>query len=265
MGQTTNILYLSVMLFVWIGVAEIGAQDTNLVAGSAAQPRIVCLEPNFDFGRAIGTNDVSHAFKIVNEGDAPLKITRIHVGCGCTEAKVGADTIAPHSFTDLTVQFKTAGRVGPQRKSIYVHSNDPQSPILRLEMGGDIVAPKSLGGMCGGIAVVGTPANVKPKGDFYAVPEELVLIASPGQTNTVTRFIAVRSMTGGAFKVIDVVLPFPGQTEITESTGASGFLVRLSGLLPSFDQDGKIVTIRIKDGPFLSIPVIIKNRNGGNY
>ena len=264
MSRTTNKVLFSSLLLLLIVAVDVGAQETNSAAGLTAQPRIVCTEPNFDFGRVIGTNEVTHAFRIANEGDSSLKIIQIHAGCGCTEAKAGSDSIAARSSTDLTIRFKTAGRAGPQRKSIYVHSNDPQSPILRLEMSGDIVVPKGLGGRVVGDAVAGTPANGKAKGDFYAVPEELVMITSPGQTNPVTRFIAVRSMTGGAFKVIDVVLPFPGQTEITESTGASGFLVRLSGLLPSLDQDGKSVTIRIKDGSLLSIPVIIKTRSGGN-
>jgi len=255
-----NILYLSVILFAWIGVAGAGAQDANLATGTAAQPRIVCLEPNFDFGRVIGTNDVSHAFKIANAGDAPLKITRIRVGCGCTEAKVGADTIAAQSSTDLSVQFKTAGRVGPQRKSIYVHSNDPQSPILRLEMGGDIVVPKGLGGRSVGDAVAGTPSNGKAKDDFYAVPEEIVMITSPGQTNAVTRFIAVRSLSGKVFKVADVTLPCPGNAEITDSFDAAGCLIKLSGLVPLPGLDGRAVMIRMQDGTSLSIPLILKKR-----
>lgn len=247
-------------MFVWIGVTGIGAQDTNLAAGTAAQPRLVCSDPNFDFGRVIGSNDVSHAFKIANEGDAPLKITRIHVGCGCTDAKMGTDTIAAHSSTELTILFKTAGRVGPQRKSIYVHSNDPQSPILRFEMSGDIVVPRGLGSRSVGDAVAGTPANGKAKGDFYAVPEELVMITSPGQTNTVTRFIAVRFLSGKVIKVANVTLPCPGKSEITDSFDAAGCLIKLSGLVPLPGLSGRAVMIRMQDGTSLSVPLILKSR-----
>ena len=247
-------------MFVWIGVTGIGAQDTNLAAGTAAQPRLVCSDPNFDFGRVIGSNDVSHAFKIANEGDAPLKITRIHVGCGCTDAKMGTDTIAAHSSTELTILFKTAGRVGPQRKSIYVHSNDPQSPILRFEMSGDIVVPKGISKKAGDDLLQGTEGKRTPRGDFYATPDELVFVALPGQTNTLTRFVAVRSVSGNPFKVADVTLPCPGKVEITESAGASGCLIKLSGVLPLPGMDGKAVTIRMQDGTFLSVPLILKRR-----
>lgn len=105
------------------------------------QPRIVCAEPNYGFGRVVGTNQVAHVFKIANDGNAPLIITRIHAACGCTEVEIVSDTIAAHEATDLSVKFNTAGRVGPQRKSIYIHSNDPLNPILCLMLNGDIVAP----------------------------------------------------------------------------------------------------------------------------
>ena len=260
MSRTTNKVLFSSLLLLLIVVADVGAQETNSASGLTAQPRIVCTEPNFDFGRVIGTNEVTHAFRIANEGDASLNIIRIHAGCGCTEAKAGSDSISARSSTDLTVRFKTAGRAGPQRKSIYVHSNDPQSPILRLEMSGDIVVPRGISKKAGDDLLQGTEGKRTPRGDFYATPDEIVFVALPGQTNTLTRFVAVRSLSGKVFKVVDVTLPCPGNAEITDSLDAAGCLIKLSGLVPLPGMDGKAVTIRMQDGTFLSVPLLLKKR-----
>jgi len=114
MGQMTNKVYLATLWLLLIVGVE--AQELNPVAGLTNQARIVCSEPNFDFGSVIGTNEMGHVFRLVNEGDVPLNITRIHTGCGCIEAKALSDTIPAHSSTELTVRFKMAGRVGPQQK-----------------------------------------------------------------------------------------------------------------------------------------------------
>jgi len=107
--------------------------------------------------------------------------------------------------------------------------------------------------------VAGTSSKGTAKGDFYAMPEELVFVVSPGQTNAVTRFMAVRSVSGKPVKVTDVVLPCPGKFELSEVHGTSECLIRLSGVLPTPEIDGKAVKIRLQDGITLPVPLILRS------
>jgi hypothetical protein len=50
----------------------------------AAEPKLPCDTPNFDFGYATQTQNVRHAFLLRNTGDAPVSIERVHNTCGCT-------------------------------------------------------------------------------------------------------------------------------------------------------------------------------------
>lgn len=247
-----------VLFFLLAGVSGIEAKEASQVASSVAPPKIVCAAPDFDFGRVVGTNDVNHAFRIVNDGDEPLNITRIHAGCGCTETKLQSDTIPAHSATELSITFKTSGRIGPQRKSIYIHSNDPINPIICLVMSGNIVMPRGALTMPVPDPALGPAKKKVTQGDYYAVPEELIFLSSPGKTNPVTRFIAIRSLDGKAIKIQDVKLPCLGNARITLSSEVSSSLVELTNLYPSLDMNGKSVHILMQDGKSLIIPIVVK-------
>ena len=103
------------------------------------QPRIACSAPAYDFGKVGNTAQVVHVFQVANEGAIPLVIKSVDTGCGCTAAKSGSNTVGPGSNTEVTVKFDTANRSGPQRKAIYVQSNDRVNPIFRLELTGDLI------------------------------------------------------------------------------------------------------------------------------
>jgi hypothetical protein len=181
---------------------------------STNEPRIACAAPNYDFGKMCNTALVTHIFLLANEGTAPLAITSLNSGCGCTVAKSSVTAVGPGSNTEVTVKFDTANRTGPQRKSIYVQSNDRRTPTLRLELTGDLFGspvlvrpftpvvagsgpvPTSVGtvvptvrGRLGDTSLPKTDTLT----DLYTIPTELTLVMIPGQTNTVCRYLAIRS------------------------------------------------------------------------
>ena len=106
-----------------------------LLPAANAAPRIVCPEPEYTFGVMEDTNNVEHVFAIRNEGDAPLTIGNVRACCGAT-ATIATNSIAPGSNASLRVVFSLRGRNGEQHKSVYVASNDPQSPYLQLRLTG---------------------------------------------------------------------------------------------------------------------------------
>ena len=112
-------------------VVVVGHAQTN-------QPRIACAAPSYNFGRIGNTSPVAHTFQLVNVGTAPLAISSVETGCGCTAAKAGTNAIAPGGGTEIMVRFDTAHRTGEQHKAIYVQSNDRTNPLFRLEITGEL-------------------------------------------------------------------------------------------------------------------------------
>lgn len=107
----------------------------SLLAGAIAHagPRIVCAQPAFEFVISNGQSHVEHSFELGNEGDAPLVIEKVHACCGAT-VKWSLNTIPPAMNSVLEVSMDLRGKRGQIRKSIYVHTNDPQCPILSIRL-----------------------------------------------------------------------------------------------------------------------------------
>ncbi|HNR30511.1 MAG TPA: DUF1573 domain-containing protein, partial [Candidatus Hydrogenedentes bacterium] len=104
-------------------------------------PKIVCPDPEFDFGEKDEDVSVEHEFVIRNEGETPLEITNVRTSCGCTAAKPKDSTVAPGSETRIAATLSLRGRQGENAKTITVMSNDPVTPNLVLTMKGVVTAP----------------------------------------------------------------------------------------------------------------------------
>jgi len=103
--------------------------------GSGMGTPVIQFETNFfDFGKLIAPGAVAGVFKFKNAGEGVLQVDPPHPSCGCTVAKVIPDTLVPgeHGEIDYTVNLDHAMQ-GVQ-KHIMVHSNDPQTPDVRLTM-----------------------------------------------------------------------------------------------------------------------------------
>jgi len=303
------------------------------------QPRIACSAPTYDFGKVGNTSQVTHVFLVANEGTAPLVISSVDSGCGCTAAKAGTNAIAPGGDTAVTVKFDTANRSGPQHKAIYVQSNDHVNPIFRLELTGDLidvppfnrpsapVAPvtvtagpgtvrtspgkvdfgrvkpgdqpegqvivsgegtnefKVLGAAsaCTNLALrvepmegrrwkvmakllpprpvgrgeseiairtthpamgeIKVPVAWEALSDIYTIPSEVSLVASPGQTNAVCRYVAIRSHSGKPFKVERIELPEAGMVADPEPAPNGGYRCEIQNILPSADLNGRSIVV----------------------
>jgi hypothetical protein len=102
------------------------------ICSAQGHPRLVLDAPDFDFGRVAEGTVLHHRFKATNAGDAPLTITRLLPGCGCTSAVMGKSLLAPGESTGLEVTFNTTGESGSVRKSVQVVTDDPDAPLQSL-------------------------------------------------------------------------------------------------------------------------------------
>lgn len=146
MNTRLSIVVPIAMLFSGVGVQLLeGDPPATAPVPPSAQgdPVIQCDVPVFDFGDRPESAPVRHTFVVWNRGAAPLTISQVRACCG-GRAKLAESIIAPGSNTTIAVEADLAGRVGPQKKSIYVASNDPQQPHFRLGLVGTVVAQTRL-------------------------------------------------------------------------------------------------------------------------
>lgn len=65
----------------------------------------------------------SYTFKVKNEGEAPLVVTRVVPSCGCTTPDWTKDPIAPGKTGEIKVTYDPTNRPGPFTKTVSVYSN----------------------------------------------------------------------------------------------------------------------------------------------
>ncbi len=105
-----------------------------------SQPKISTLQPVFDFGDIQEGSTVTHNFEIYNKGGDLLKIEKVKASCGCTAAIPTKTELGPNESTKIEVKFNSARRVGKQKKYVYIFSNDPETPQLRLEFTANVLS-----------------------------------------------------------------------------------------------------------------------------
>lgn len=101
-------------------------------------PRLVCYEPNYDFGRQNSIDIVEHSFVVKNEGNAPLIIRRVKQFCRCTAGKLSKNVLQPDEETTIDVQLVLYGLSGVVHKKILMESNDPYKPEEALYITGRV-------------------------------------------------------------------------------------------------------------------------------
>ncbi len=114
----------------------------NPIARNAAKPKgaqISFDHTRFDFG-PINENIkfASHKFGFTNTGNAPLVLNKVETSCGCTTPEWSTDTVKPGEQGYVTARYETTNRLGTFTKSITVYSNSIESPMVFLDISGDV-------------------------------------------------------------------------------------------------------------------------------
>jgi hypothetical protein len=98
------------------------------MAEAPASAKFMWAKTIHDFG-AIGLNVPATAtFTFVNEGEAPLVISEVKAGCGCTVAAFTKGAIAPGA-TGIVEATYNAAKTGPFNKTVTVYANTVADPI----------------------------------------------------------------------------------------------------------------------------------------
>ena len=87
-----------------------------------------------DFGNMYGGERKTTNISITNKGKTPLIIRKIETSCGCTVPTLANRIIPPNQSTTLEIGFQARGKLGKQNKTITIHCNDPQTPIVKYSI-----------------------------------------------------------------------------------------------------------------------------------
>ncbi len=96
-------------------------------------PMMKFEEAQFDFGSIKEGEVVKHTFSFTNTGKSPLTIQHAQASCGCTVPVWPKEPIAPGQKGDIKVEFNSAGKAGPQTKTITIQANtQPSETVIQL-------------------------------------------------------------------------------------------------------------------------------------
>ncbi len=86
-----------------------------------------------DFGTLTAGEQVICYYPYTNSGDAPLVISGIRAGCGCTVADWSGEPLETGEKATIKVRFDSGGKHGVQKNSLTVLSN-ASNPRIKLTL-----------------------------------------------------------------------------------------------------------------------------------
>lgn len=123
-----------------VGFAAVPALVLALgTAAAGGRPRATAEGP-YDFGTVDRGAKIEHVFRVVNGGDAPLRLDQVKSTCGCTVALISDPDVAPGREGRVAVTLDTARMAGRVTKIVTVYTNDPEKPTAPLVLTGTVYA-----------------------------------------------------------------------------------------------------------------------------
>ena len=98
----------------------------------ATLPKLSFQQTDFKGGTVIEGEKVTYKYAFTNEGQGDLVIESVKASCGCTASAPKDKIIKGGQTSEIEATFNSKGRVGAQRKSITVKTNDPEQPTVVL-------------------------------------------------------------------------------------------------------------------------------------
>ncbi|MDQ7781348.1 MAG: DUF1573 domain-containing protein [Desulfomonilaceae bacterium] len=121
-------------------IASVALIILSVSGFAVAGPKISFEKESHDYGRVLSGETVTEEFTLTNIGDETLIVEKLRSSCGCTKAVKGSREVPPNGKTKIVAAFDTTG-FSPGRKiqTVYVHTNDPNTPVAKLKLLADIV------------------------------------------------------------------------------------------------------------------------------
>jgi hypothetical protein len=104
-------------------------------------PILTFTEQSYDFGTVVEGPQITHDFKIKNEGKEPLILSNVHASCGCTVPTWPKEPILPGKESVISATYNTSGRPGHFSKSITIESNSNGGNKI-INITGEVIKPE---------------------------------------------------------------------------------------------------------------------------
>jgi hypothetical protein len=106
---------------------------TANIASAQEKAAVISVVDNavFDFGDIKEADGpATHVFKIKNDGEIALVVTKVVASCGCTTPSWTKEPIAPGKTGEVKVTYDPTKRPGPFTKAISVYSNGKEGSYI---------------------------------------------------------------------------------------------------------------------------------------
>jgi len=91
-------------------------------------------ETEFNFGKVVAGEKVSHTYSFTNTGNEPLIISNAKGSCGCTVPEWPREPIAVGGTGEVTVVFDSKNKKGPRNQKVTLTANtDPPQTFIYLK------------------------------------------------------------------------------------------------------------------------------------
>ncbi len=122
---------------VWFAaLAVLAFPAANARAAEQVRGGLLCKEPVYEFGEIPNDRPVKHTFILDNSGTNPVRILDVRAGCGCATTEISTNPVPAGQSASFTVTLDLTGRKGVQRKVLFVGTDSPSTPRVRLEFKG---------------------------------------------------------------------------------------------------------------------------------
>ena len=112
--------------------------NAPVISETGPYPRAVCAENMHEFGSMeVGTKR-SHAFKIFNDGDAPLVLAKGRTTCKCTLSDLENGEVAPGRSATVMIEWKPLSTDEMFSQEAEILTNDPENTSIRLAIRGKV-------------------------------------------------------------------------------------------------------------------------------
>ncbi|MGE3166723.1 MAG: DUF1573 domain-containing protein, partial [Planctomycetota bacterium] len=245
MRQSSSRHWGAAFVLVVVGVFLTGptatAQQPSGETGRVDGPRIRLDSVEYDWGKVMHGEIVTHVYKVVNEGTAPLRINNVRPSCGCSASNWTKTEIPPGESGTIELSVNTAKlQGGVTKKEATVFTNDRLAADLKVFIGGEILT------------------IAKP------TPERVSIVGLASETKSATLDL-VRG-TDQTFEVLSVASRYSQvaveRTETVESGKHYRLHLAVSPALPGTKPDSLDIRVRAGNGTehHLAVPVSVEHQ-----
>jgi len=128
-----TILYVSVVVILPASLS-LGCLFLMLHIKAAGNRGLLFSKHHIDLGELNYGEDVTANFPFKNTASKPIKITKLHGTCRCTDISADKMEVLPGETGTIAVTFRSANRRGPENHKIVVLTDVPKQELIELTL-----------------------------------------------------------------------------------------------------------------------------------